>query len=174
MATMTGQILKGNDAKRKADLDRIKIAAEEYEKDHNCYPTTVSCSNPSSLQPYLNQIPCDPVTHESYYYEPGPGTCPLWFRDYAKLQNTKDSAITSNIGLSGADNYYVYSPNAPPLGTGVPVPPPGNSCAYGCKSGGCVLIPCDADDQPSCHPSFLDSNCGGSGCSGKPDCNYSP
>jgi len=33
-----GQLFKGYDARRKSDLNRIKIALEEYEKDHNCYP----------------------------------------------------------------------------------------------------------------------------------------
>ena len=50
---LRSQSHKGNDARRKADLRRISIAVEEYEKDNNCYPlsTLMTCSPGNSLDP---------------------------------------------------------------------------------------------------------------------------
>lgn len=48
---LRSSLWKGNDAKRKADLDRIKIALEEYEKDHNCYPPVGSMKLAGRTQP---------------------------------------------------------------------------------------------------------------------------
>ncbi len=176
ITTFTRQIIKGNDAKRKADLDRIKVAVEEYEKDHNCYPLTISCPADAGLDPYLRNIPCDPITHEAYGYdnesiEDGT-TCPRWFRIYAALQNTDDTSIIPKIGPDGAYNYYVYSPNAP-------YPAPVYDVQYGCKYGACVLLKWDPERPPSggweCDPNTGDPNCfpGSGGCS-NPDNNCDP
>ena len=77
---LRGQLFKGNDARRKGDLNRISLALEEYEKDHNCYPPTsqpgsellMECDPGTGLEPYLSKIPCDPVRLSSYYYEYDP------------------------------------------------------------------------------------------------------
>src|SRR3990170_6469076 len=65
------QIFKGYDARRKGDIARIKVAVEEYEKDHDCYPLPqlVVCDPGTGLRPYLDSIPCDPRTGASYYYD---------------------------------------------------------------------------------------------------------
>jgi general secretion pathway protein G len=144
---LPGQISKGNDAKRKADIDRIKIATEEYEKDHNCYPQSVSCTSPTTLNPYLDQIPCDPTTNLPYAYEPGGSTsCPSWYRYYADLQNSQDPSIIPGLMyLRKSYNYVQGSDNAPPIGPGIvtptssPGPVQGNNY-YGCKSGVCQPI----------------------------------
>ena len=111
--SVKNQVLKGNDAKRKADINRIKIAVEEYEKDHNCYPQSVVCTGGGTgLQPYLNKIPCDSTTNQSYAYEPSctsGGCCPNWYRFYAKLQNTADTEITPSIGPGNQYNFYSIS-----------------------------------------------------------------
>ena len=88
----TNQVYKGNDANRKGALNRIAVAFEEYEKD---------------------KVPCDPVTQNPYSYEPASGTCPAWYRIYAKLQNTTDTSAVESIGPGGAYNYYIGSANAP-------------------------------------------------------------
>jgi len=190
MNTFVSQIAKGNDAKRKADLNRIKVAVEEYEKDHNCYPATVVCPTDTGLNPYLKNIPCDPVTHDSYYYEPESDTsCPRWFRVYAILQNTKDSSLIQGIGPGCVYNYYRSSENAPvpscsgvtPTNTPSSTPtttPFGDGGNYGCnKSEVCVPIGWDPN-RPGweCDPNFAASDCGLSnekGCSGPnkwPEC----
>jgi len=163
----TGQIFKGNDAKRKGDINRIKIAVEEYEKDHNCYPTDVTCTHPYTLQPYLDRIPCDPITGTSYYYEYEGSTCPRWFRLYALLQNTQDSSIILGIGLHNAYNYVQSSENAPNVASGaVASPSPsgtgyaGGSIYYGCINGVCTQISLDANGVPVCSPNYTESSCG--------------
>jgi len=164
-----GQIRKGNDAKRKADLDRIKVAAEEYEKDHNCYPPIdlVVCTNGGvGLKPYLNVIPCDPRTHVSYAYEPDPsGVCAGWFRAYVKLENIADKSIIQSIGPGGVYNYYVSSPNAPVLTSGQGGSPLPQSCGYdywGCNSGVCISINWKPDcSGPVCQPGYDNPNCNG-------------
>lgn len=163
-----GQIFKGNDARRKADLNRIKIAIEEYEKDHNCYPPPeiLECKPGTGLRPYLEQIPCDPNTGGSYPYEnDGSDVCPLWYRVYADLQNLHDLSLTSGIGPDSAYNYYISSENAPKF---TPAPTAGLELMdnyWGCKSGICVPVSWDParppGGGPECDSGYDNSNCSG-------------
>ena len=58
---------KADDSRVKSDLDRLKIAFEDYYSDHNCYPplewfdSTADCGS-DHLQPYLNVMPCNRKT----------------------------------------------------------------------------------------------------------------
>lgn len=166
---LTSEVFKGNDAKRKTDIQRIKIAAEEFEKDHNCYPVSITCGVHSSqdVYPYLNNVPCDPITHASYFYVPEGSACPKWFRIFSVLQNTQDSSVTPNVGPPSKQvyNFYLSSDNAPPLaaGSSSPTPPPSGSepsVFYGCVDGSCVPISWDnSRPGPACDPNFQDSNC---------------
>lgn len=153
------QIFKANDAKRKTDLNRIGIALEEYEKDNDCYPlpNLVVCEpNSGGLMPYLNNIPCDPISKTSYYYETdGNITCPKWYRLYASLENEKDNDYLSGIGQGSFYSYYQSSPNAPTLDTGGGEE---ETMTWGCFSGVCRIR------QNGCSPSFVNNSCGGSGC----------
>lgn len=91
---MRGQIEKGRDAKRKDDLEDIKIAYEDYYSDNDCYPPDDALSNPAStaLEPYLNPIPRDPLTDDPYRYLPLSGTCP-GYRLLTKLEFQDDPSI---------------------------------------------------------------------------------
>lgn len=178
------QSSKARDAQRKSDLDRIRIAVEEYEKDHNCYPLSslVVCDPGNGLQPYISKIPCDPTTHASYYYEPENSVCPSWYRLYSKLDYTADPAALSWCGGPGNNsfNYYVSSPNAPTCvgsvatvsgeggggGGGGGTPPPsgggGGGNYYGCKSGVCVPVNWDYyRPGPECDPNYQNNSCYG-------------
>lgn len=170
------QLAKGWDARRKADLDKIRIAVEEYEKDHDCYPpeALMTCSPGTGLKPYIIQIPCDPRTKVSYTYEISSDTCPHWFRLYSILDNQKDPIKTkinceNNCGPDCAYQYYVSSGNttdttscAPgtstPSGTGTapssPTPIP--ECNFlGCVGGVCVPIDCfPGTVDPVCTPNY--------------------
>jgi general secretion pathway protein G len=155
---LRSQVYKGNDAKRKAEIKRIGIAVEEYEKDNNCYPTTVTCAVSDSLQPYLNSIPCDPVLKTSYYYEHDGTSCPKWYRLYADLDNERDEDYLPNIGPSSAYSYYQSSPNAPAMVIG------GGSGEVtgfvGCKSGVCTNISIDPiSGEPECAVNYGGTNC---------------
>jgi type II secretory pathway pseudopilin PulG len=160
------QVLKANDGKRKTDLHKIRIAIEEYEKDHDCYPlpALVVCNPGNGLVPYLSKIPCDPVTKVSYYYEYEDSSCPKWFRVYSRLQNEKDIDAINYIGPGSAYNYYVESPNAPnivvvtPGPTATPVVP--MTDYYGCINSRCVKINWDATRPgPECDPNYQNSSC---------------
>src|SRR3989344_5706891 len=95
LAFFRGQIFKGADAKKKADIRRIQTALEEYQNDNECYPTVemANCEPGKGLAPYLNKIPCDPETNLKYQYEHENATCPKWYRLYAKLTNLEDTDI---------------------------------------------------------------------------------
>ena len=179
------QIFKANDAKRKADLNRIKIAAEEYEKDHNCYPPAslmycnVAPLNGTGLQPYLDKIPCDPVTNSSYYYQNDGTSCSSWFRIYTKLDYVADPQAMPWCGgpSNNSFNYYIESSNAPTCvsssttggttsGGGTATPTPSSSGGtgnyYGCVNGVCVSISWDSTRPgPACDPNYQSSDCYG-------------
>lgn len=165
------QILKGNDAKRKGDIHKIQVAAEEYDKDNNCYPPIelLICDPGEGLKPYISKIPCDPTTSDSYFYEVDSPICASWYRIYANLDNESDSVIgelgcTFGCGSELTYNYYATSPNAPN-------PEKGTSGYYGCFSGVCLPI-----SGPECSPNYycLEGDCFSDPCVGcsEGDCNY--
>jgi prepilin-type N-terminal cleavage/methylation domain-containing protein len=168
--TFLGQISKGNDSRRKADLNRIKIALEDYEKDYNCYPLvkdmqTCGSNTSVAIAPYLNKVPCDPQTNIAYVYENDGTSCPKWFRIYSLLQNVKDLARIPNIGPGSAYNYYVSSDNIPALGPGTA------SVQYywGCIGGQCVSVSLKPDGSgPVCQPGFTNDFCNTPGNCGTP------
>ncbi len=154
-------IARGGDARRKSDLERIKIAIEEYEKDNNCYPLPTNMNQCGSdlnpVKPYLTNVPCDPVTGDAYYYETDGLQCPKWYHLYANLQNSEDPDRIPWIGPGGAFDYFESSDNAPlPI---VNLPP-------GCQKYGCVNYQCIAVE--------IDENCNAINCDkafDNPDCN---
>ncbi len=174
---MRNQQFKGSDARRKADLNRIKIAVEEYEKDHNCYPQNVVCGTISSQEvyPYLNTVPCDPTTNASYKYENNGTSCPSWYRLFTGLQNTADPAITPGIGLGNLYNFYLGSANAPvPVSSNPTSTPAGtggsNTGHWACFNGGCLPVGTNSLGNVACQPAFGDNTCGNGWCIYHPNC----
>jgi type II secretory pathway pseudopilin PulG len=176
IAYFRNQVHKGNDARRRADIGRMKVAVEEYEKDHNCYPPLSdmqACgTDPAiAIHPYLSPVPCDPVTRLPYVYETScttVGCCPVWYRFYADMDYAQDPDLTPGIGPGGAYNYVSGSDNAPvPLAGATPTPPgrglgPQGEQYYGCRSGVCVTIDwVFAVGRPECNPSFQIEGCNG-------------
>jgi Tfp pilus assembly protein PilE len=177
------QLAKGWDARRKSDLDKIKIAVEEYEKDHDCYPpeALLNCDpktglKGTGLKPYINQIPCDPRTKVSYKYEISSGTCPRWFRLYSILDYRKDPIMakincTHNCGPNCGYQYYVSSSNTSDTTSctgGTPSTPPStqqpNGGWWGCINSVCVSLGLDSEGRPVCAPNYsskglCDTNC---------------
>lgn len=165
------QVLKGNDAKRKADLHKIQVAIEEYEKDHDCYPTTemLNCNPGTGLQPYLSKIPCDPISNESYFILLPESVCPIWYIVFSNLENTKDKDIEKlgcqyGCGPDTSYNFYVSSPNAPKPAQGTPAPTPTSTSVenselegkYGCFEGTCLPLSTHGE---YCEPYFENSSC---------------
>jgi len=166
------QILKGNDAKRKGDINHIQKAVEEYETDNDCYPLpqTVICNPGTGLKPYLSKIPCDPTTGASYYYDHEDSECPTWYRIFASLENKVDGDIAkvgcaNGCGPGTAFNYYASSPNAPTpetgsgTGTGSGGAPPATNF-YGCFGESCLPISWDPiRPGPECDPNYQSPDC---------------
>ncbi len=69
------QIFKSQDAKKKADIRRFQTTIEEYEKDHDCYPTEYS-------------LPAD------YQYQAEGSVCPTWY----KITTLLDADIPYSAG----------------------------------------------------------------------------
>jgi prepilin-type N-terminal cleavage/methylation domain-containing protein len=115
--SMRNQRQKAEDARVKSDLERLRIAFEDYYNDNNCYPPSdwfdsADDCNSSKLQPYLNMIPCDPRTGMPYVMEYVNSQC-SGFRLYGTLVNNQDPAVTSLCSPSGSTsgNYGVSSSN---------------------------------------------------------------
>jgi type II secretory pathway pseudopilin PulG len=94
-----GLTARGRDAQRKKDLNRMKVAFEEYFNDKGYFPDTNlltelqdinNCKSNSIFAPYLVPWPCDP-NGESYhiYVETNK------FRIITNLENKKDKDIPS-------------------------------------------------------------------------------
>lgn len=95
IAWLLGNVGKARDAERKTDLDRIKIAFEDYYTDYRCYPPADVLENCASqdFSPYLQSVPCDPVSGDPYVYVPLDSNGCAGYRVYAELQNLRDPAI---------------------------------------------------------------------------------
>lgn len=104
--SITQNLAKSRDARRKADLDRLKIAMEDYYGDKNEYPPDGSLSGCDSetLKPYLSSVPCDPKTKQPYCYIYD-ATAPVGqtYKIFASFENTSDPAIED----LGCDNSSV-------------------------------------------------------------------
>ena len=101
---------KANDATRKKDLARIKVAFEEYINDTGCYPsqalvTGLVCGGNGFKSWGLNSWPCDPVSRHTYNFDMDPANCPQWYRIFTNLNNKKDVQIPVNWYLSPNSGY---------------------------------------------------------------------
>ncbi len=101
---------RSRDAQRKSDLEKIKVALEEYYNDKGCYPDAGAFANCGSteLSPYLRVIPCDPRTGEPYVYEPLAGATCSGYRMFGTLEDTNDPSIGKVGCAAGACGNYNY------------------------------------------------------------------
>lgn len=132
-----GQLGKGWDGKRKAQLNELSKVFEDYYNDKNCYPKPEEvCTDApvyynddnvyacricgGSLSPYKDELPCDPEDPKHIYlYTVDDENCPSYFVIYSKLSNERDPEIaeigclldTCGPGERGY-NYAEMSPNA--------------------------------------------------------------
>ena len=97
---------KGRDAQRKKDLNRIKIAMEEYFNDKGEYPlditnwNTIDNCNSDIFAPYLKSWPCDPNGNP---YSILPETNK--FRVITNLENKKDKDIPEGWYIKNDFNF---------------------------------------------------------------------
>ncbi|OGV91418.1 hypothetical protein A2783_02635 [Microgenomates group bacterium RIFCSPHIGHO2_01_FULL_45_11] len=76
------------DAVRKDDIQRLNHAINYYADEHDdCFPPEriVEQCGAGELQPWMREVPCDPVTGKPYDYEVDNSYCPKSFKLYAKL-----------------------------------------------------------------------------------------
>jgi len=184
--TLRSKIDRANDARRKADLQKIATAFEDYYSDEECYPVETILANcgGSELKPYLDSIPCDPVYKTPYCYLPiETSPCYKKYRLLNTLRYLSDPAIKSlgcdsgqycgwetecaTAGARSGFNYGVSSLNTSLANPTMPVstpPPPTSSPGgeWGCTSMG------DCDNfglnNSGCPYQFADSNCGNVDC----------
>lgn len=116
------QLEKSRDAQRKADLDRIRIAFEDYYNDTGCYPEpgVLDACYTDSFSPYLQRIPCDPMTGEPYLYIPLQDDHCRGYRLFAGLENLNDPAIEA-VGCLETPHCGVMEPFNYGISSGVPV-----------------------------------------------------
>jgi prepilin-type N-terminal cleavage/methylation domain-containing protein len=95
LTTLPKQINKGRDGRRKSDLQKIKIAFENYYSDNDCYPPPEILDNCASndLAPYMAAIPCDPLDNSKYLYAPLGGSCSSSYRVFTNLEVDTDPVI---------------------------------------------------------------------------------
>jgi len=107
-------INKGKDARRKNDINRIKIAMEDYMTDKDCFPTGSFLTELKSEErcgsdvfaPWLNSWSCDP-NGQPYHLFVEDVECPSWFKVIVYLENEKDRDIPDWWYDNLPGSYYV-------------------------------------------------------------------
>jgi prepilin-type N-terminal cleavage/methylation domain-containing protein len=154
-------VLRARDVLRKDDLDRSKIAIEDYYDSFGYFPAELpQCPLPFIVgtMMLLNRMPCDPKTGDSYRYVTDGTAKSKWFKFYTNLEYTDDRNI-DDVGCRtgcGPDckyNYGIASTNVELSGctklmpTLIPTPSP-RPVFYVCAPGGGTEGVCEAYDDP--------------------------
>lgn len=164
--SMSGQRSKADDARAKSDLERLKIAFEDYYNDNNCYPPPEWFDNAddcggNSLSPYLNVMPCDRNTGLPYHLVYPTDQCSS-FAIYATLKSAATDPEALNAPLTEDDTTYSYAVSSsnldvnPGSGTGFV---PGHNYYFCSAVNNCTSY---NPETHICSPSYTDdANCGG-------------
>lgn len=174
---ITNNLAKARDSKRKSDLERLKIAFEDYYGDNQSYPPDSILANcgSNSLSPYLGSIPCDPKTKTPYCYVYDTDNNAQNYRIYSSLEFERDPIISElscdenptycgyenecstwgnkfNYGVSSA-NVLVNNENAGSIITSpTPTPTPNPSATIG-------PLPSTIPGIFACDPGYPNSTC---------------
>ena len=107
-----GQINKGRDAQRQADLQSIKTGLDLYYNDNKCYPTALPFGQEWRVNNtvYMKKVPQDPQCNEDgtgtcYRYRTDSGAannCPQWNVVFAQL--SRNSTLANACPLSSLSN----------------------------------------------------------------------
>lgn len=178
MRIFAPHLLKAKDSRRKSDLDKIKVAFEEYYSDVGCYPPECALSTcTEEIDDYIRgDIPTDPKTKDSYVFVVFPGGTECderkdGFQVFAALENLSDPDIVA-LGCEGGcglDSWRVPNPDDYVYGVseGVPV---GNYTPTVDTSNPCVLPPLNPafchDENGQCN------NATGAGLDADGRCNF--
>lgn len=102
---------KGQDSRRKLDLEQIRSALEQYRSVNGYYPTSLNTLTAPTV--YISRLPTDPTTSSSYQFTALPAGCDnatTSCTDYvigALLSSTSSCTTTPTSNCSGttACNY---------------------------------------------------------------------
>jgi len=153
------EIQRGQDTKRKKELNIMRKTYEDYYTDHNCYPQpTAVCykdqdqtycpicgDKGGNLPPYLSALPCDPQSPEKeYLYQTDGSDCPQFYKIYAFLVTSDQKSLFKSY------NYAVSSGNVA-LDPYPTVADPNRTDQYACYTEGCTYCcsgnACPPEDQ---------------------------
>jgi prepilin-type N-terminal cleavage/methylation domain-containing protein len=187
LTSLSGQRQRAEDAKIKADLNRLQIAFEDYYNDHNCYPPTTWFDGPedcgsSVFQPYLSSIVCNSHTGLPYTVTVDSTGC-KWFQLSAQLSiaeiepgctgNNCPTTTVHKVASGNVDPYASSAPTPTPSASLHPSPSPSSGGVkhyyYYCSN----LLNCTRYDETktSCTPSYLDNaDCDGQHCASIGSC----
>ncbi|OGK40546.1 hypothetical protein A3F34_03255, partial [Candidatus Roizmanbacteria bacterium RIFCSPHIGHO2_12_FULL_44_10] len=95
----TSHFTRGRDSKRKTEFSNIQVPLEQYYDKTGCYPASLDCGQPlvANGKMLIAEIPCDPKTGTSYYYESDGTSCSPWYKIYTNLEFDSDKSI-ADIG----------------------------------------------------------------------------
>jgi prepilin-type N-terminal cleavage/methylation domain-containing protein len=166
IVTLSKQRTKAEDVAMKTDLDRLKVAFEDYYNDHNCYPPPDWFDGPEDagselLRPYLSKMLYNKKTDLPYVLEKDSTGC-RWFKLYTTLNNAEDPQAvilrTTDLTVgSTLGNYGVSSSNTTVRIYYNPTGPSSPPNRYYCQGpGNCSQIP----GGVTCTPSYSDPSCG--------------
>lgn len=177
MFMMTNNLGKSRDGRRKADLDRLKIAFEDYYGDKNIFPpgNILETCGGEGLRPYLSEIPCDPKQNKPYCYIYDVDGNGQNFKILGSLEFASDPVIAElscdndnvycgyeaecaglgygrfNYGVTSSDLLVVNEDIGSMLPTPTPTPfPSTNPGSYACSAQGV----CNSYANPTGSPNF--------------------
>lgn len=87
---VSGNLVKGRDGRRKADLETIRSALEIYRSDAGAYPAGTGSLSPT----YVTTVPTDPKTGQAYVYIPA-GTAYSLCADLESVAGANDYCVTN-------------------------------------------------------------------------------
>lgn len=117
--TVPPHFQRTRDEQRKSDLDRLKIALEDYAGDNNCYPEPARLNTCAfdTLNPYLARMVCEPRTNVPYVYVRS-ADC-LSFALFTTLEREDDEAIAQTGCQNGCGPNFNGSTNPGAFNYGV-------------------------------------------------------
>lgn len=159
---------KARDGRRKKDLNRIRVAFEEYYNDKGCYPDIAlrdQLNDPLNcgtlvFGKWLNPWPCDPKGEPYVILTGYDDTCPKWFKIMATLENKSDPSLNITALSENDPNYAVSSGNIKAGGYNGDQNP---ICNF---DGNCYAY--TAGETEECND--IGAFCEGSNCYARPDC----
>ncbi|RJR15199.1 prepilin-type N-terminal cleavage/methylation domain-containing protein [Candidatus Microgenomates bacterium] len=117
MSSFVGTLRKSRDAKRKSDLEQIRVALELYKSSNSSYPAATTGSTESGLKDALttapnnfissNSFPKDPQAGVFYYYQ---RLTPQTYRLCASVEVVQPGDPGCNANCGRTCNYGVTQP----------------------------------------------------------------